>query len=262
MPLPAAKQAVLRPSAAAAGSRGAALSALELEDSRPLLSGKLASRSTDSKEPSSKPARTSRRAWAACAALVAVYLSAYLVGLQGGSHSRDLAFINAHLNAIGRSIVVAIAAFTAALWATRLVGSAAWTARAALAAVHVLLLVVDHGQDFQYHGFYNWCAPVHCGVAGWVRWLCSDADQHACWWRPNRLTACLTLQPPTCRRVLFLIIATPLNLALLGLFLWYTSMKPRRFYLSLAGSAGAAALIVALALVHFQHLVRARLVGW
>lgn len=166
MPLPAAKQAVLRPSAAAAGIRGAALSALELEDSRPLLSGKLASRSTDSKEPSSKTARTSRRAWAACAALVAVYLSAYLVGLQGGSHSRDLAFINAHLNAIGRSIVVAIAAFTAALWATRLVGSAAWTARGALAAVHVLLLVVDHGQDFQYHGFYNWCAPVHCGVAG------------------------------------------------------------------------------------------------
>lgn len=79
-----------------------------------------------------------------------------ICGLQGGTHSRDLAFINAHLTAIGRGIVVAVLAFTGFLWAARLLGSAAWPARGALTALHLLLLGYDHGNDFQYHGLYNW----------------------------------------------------------------------------------------------------------
>jgi hypothetical protein len=53
-------------------------------------------------------------------------------------------------------MAVAIAAFTAFLWAARGLGAARGPACAALAAVHVTFLAYDHGGDFQYHGFYNW----------------------------------------------------------------------------------------------------------
>ncbi len=76
--------------------------------------------------------------------------------LQGGTHSRDLKFINAHLDIIGRCLVTSIAAFTACLWAARSLGPAAWPARGGLVVVLLLFLAYDHGQDFQYHGFYNW----------------------------------------------------------------------------------------------------------
>ena len=42
------------------------------------------------------------------------------------------------------------------MWAARLLGAAAWPARAALATVHLCFLLYDHGQDFEFHGFYNW----------------------------------------------------------------------------------------------------------
>lgn len=62
---------------------------------------------------------------------------------------------------------------------------------------------------------------------------------------------------PLPRRVLFLIIALPLNLVLLGLFLWYTAMPtPRAFAASFLASGVALALCVGLALVHYQRMVR------
>lgn len=75
---------------------------------------------------------------------------------QGGTHSRDLPWINAHLNTIGRTLILSILAFTACLWAARALGAAAWAARFALVSVHLALLAWDHGGDFQHHGFYNW----------------------------------------------------------------------------------------------------------
>ena len=75
---------------------------------------------------------------------------------QGGSHSRDLNFINAHLTAIGRGIILAVLAFTAFLWSARWLHALAWPARAALATLHLLFLAYDHGNDFQTHGMYNW----------------------------------------------------------------------------------------------------------
>lgn len=75
---------------------------------------------------------------------------------QGGSHSRDLAFINAHLNIIGRCIVVSVLAFTACLWLTPLLGGAAWAARGLLLTANLLFLAWDHGNDFHTHGVYNW----------------------------------------------------------------------------------------------------------
>lgn len=63
--------------------------------------------------------------------------------------------------------------------------------------------------------------------------------------------------------MLFLVVALPLNMLLLGLFLWYTSMRPRQFAASLLGTGAAAALAVALALLHYQHIVSAGCwVGW
>lgn len=59
--------------------------------------------------------------------------------------------------------------------------------------------------------------------------------------------------------MLFLLIALPLNLVLLGLFLWYTSMpSPRAFAASFLAAGAALALCVGLALVHYQRMVRGR----
>lgn len=82
--------------------------------------------------------------------------AARCIHLQGGSHSRDLAFINAHLNTIGRSIVVSVLAFSACLWLTLLLGCAAWPARILLLTANLLWLAWDHGNDFHTHGVYNW----------------------------------------------------------------------------------------------------------
>lgn len=78
--------------------------------------------------------------------------------MQGGSHSRDLAFINAHLNTIGRCIVLALAAYTACWWLTPLLASPdeAWIARSLLVVSNLLWLWWDHGNDFAHHGVYNW----------------------------------------------------------------------------------------------------------
>ncbi|EFN55879.1 hypothetical protein CHLNCDRAFT_145486 [Chlorella variabilis] len=164
-----------------------------------------------------KEPRQATSAVAACVFLTLTYLAAYWISLMGGSHSRDLAFINAHLNLIARCLITAILAFTAAVWAARLLGPWAWRARGALAAAHLALLCYDHGQDFQAHGFYNW--------------------------------------------MLFLVVALPLNMLLLGLFLWYTSMRPRQFAASLLGTGAAAALAVALALLHYQHIAHRGFMG-
>ncbi|KAL4451645.1 hypothetical protein ABPG75_007307 [Micractinium tetrahymenae] len=161
--------------------------------------------------PAEPPPRLSRAVLVICAALAAAYFACYATSLMGGTHSRDLAWINAHLNTIGRTLILSILAFTAYLWAARGLGAAAWPARLALASVHLALLAWDHGGDFQHHGLYNW--------------------------------------------VLFLLIALPLNLVLLGLFFWYTSMPtPRAFAASFLASGAALALGVALALVHYQRM--------
>lgn len=83
----------------------------------------------------------------------------------------------------------------------------------------------------------------------------------------GRATACCrcrvperTARPRLCRcrrRVLFLIIALPLNLALLGLYCWGRAAGgPRRFLMQLGAVAAAAALATTLALTHYKHLVR------
>lgn len=67
----------------------------------------------------------------------------------------------------------------------------------------------------------------------------------------------LPSSPPNPRRVLICIVATPLNLVLLGLHLWAKAAGgPRRFLLQLGGAAAAVALALTLALTHYQHLVR------
>jgi hypothetical protein len=96
--------------------------------------------------------------------------------VQGGAHSRDLAFINAHLNAIGGCLVAAILALTAALWVAGTLHGWAWPARASLAAVHLLLLAYDHGGDFSAHGFYNWCAGG--GRRGCPQGRCARGVRH------------------------------------------------------------------------------------
>jgi preprotein translocase subunit SecD len=62
--------------------------------------------------------------------------------------------------------------------------------------------------------------------------------------------------------VLCAVVGVPLNLALLGLYCWYRSMGPRRFAASLAASAAALAVVVTLALLHYQRIVRGGGAHW
>ena len=62
--------------------------------------------------------------------------------------------------------------------------------------------------------------------------------------------------------MLFLLLSLPLNLVLLGLFFWYCSMRPRSFAATLLGSAALSALVVALALTHYKHIVSPRQHCW
>jgi hypothetical protein len=134
---------------------------LDLEDARPLLSGKPPARSGAVPTKLQLPSLQLALCWGA---MFAVYLLAYHTSLMGGSHSRDLAFINAHLNTIGRSIVVSLLAFTVCLWLTPLLGGAAWAARGLLLAANLLWLAWDHGNDFHTHGVYNWALLLIIGL--------------------------------------------------------------------------------------------------
>lgn len=92
--------------------------------------------------------------------------------------------------------------------------------------------------------------------SGWPDCSCPATGRHK--WPPPSSASHPRATFPPCR-ALFLIIGLPLNLVLLGLYLWYRAAgSPKRFAASLAGSAAAAALIVTLLLLHFQRLVR----GW
>ena len=161
MPRASAAQLALRPAAAAAAAVSKLGRAPTDDEKLLLLDAEAQGATSCDRWPCSscggdKQRPPSRLAWLGFLLLSCTYIVAYAVSLQGGSHSRDLAFINAHLNAIGQSLVAAIAAFTGALWVAGLLGPAAWPARAALGATHVLLLALDHGGDFASHGFYNW----------------------------------------------------------------------------------------------------------
>lgn len=124
--------------------------------------------------------------------------------------------MNAHLTQIGVCLVASVAGFTCALWATvamrglrqrRLV----WPTRAALLAALLLFLLIDHGNDFHRHGFYNW--------------------------------------------LLFVVIALPLNLVLLGLWLWYRAMTPKRFLASFVSTGVLFVLFVAGGLAYYERVV-------
>ena len=173
----ATAQAVLRPAAAAAAAADSSR-----DSSSPLLHV-----GADAKLPLKPlpPGKWRRLLPSFLSVLAATYVAAYATSLQGGAHSRDLAFINSHLNVIGRCLGSAIVCFTVFVWAALRLGRTAWAARGCLAAIHLLFLAYDHGQTFQSHGFYNW--------------------------------------------FVFLLIAAPVNLVLLGIFQWWRSMKPRQF---------------------------------
>ncbi|GAB4815444.1 hypothetical protein N2152v2_002490 [Parachlorella kessleri] len=159
--------------------------------------------------------RDSRAAAWVCTVGVVVYLLAYAWGLRGGTHSRDLQWMNAHLTQIGTCLALSVAAWTTALWSTVAFRSArqqrlVWPLRAALALATLLFLAWDHGNDFHRHGLYNW--------------------------------------------LLFVVISLPLNLVLLGLWAWYCAMTPKRFAASFVGAGVMMAVLVTVALVHYKHV--------
>jgi hypothetical protein len=97
----------------------------------------------------------------ACFCLCAsIYLIAYYRGLAGGAHSRDLNWISRHIPVIGFNIALSMAAFTVAVWTlllpTAMSRQARWGSGVGLVGCHLIYLLYDGGQDFQYHGFYNW----------------------------------------------------------------------------------------------------------
>lgn len=138
-----------------------------------------------------------------------------------GSHSRDLQYINAHLTEIGALLATAVAAFTVAAWST-----------------------VAFGPQ---HAWLAW--PVRWGLlAALLAFLAydhgGDFQYHGFY-----------------NFVVFVLIALPLNLVLLGLWLWYCAMSPQSFTMSFVGAGATMLLVVVLALAHYKRMVSRACVG-
>ncbi|KAJ2776702.1 hypothetical protein H4R18_005530 [Coemansia javaensis] len=103
---------------------------------------------------SSLPARLKSPGVLAFAVLTVVWVTAYVLSLEGG----DLVFINEHLGVFGAEIVVCVlglTAITAMLYMRRFSPNSRRGMVGLTAGIAMLLYVYDHGERFERHGMYN-----------------------------------------------------------------------------------------------------------
>ncbi|KAJ2623732.1 hypothetical protein GGI26_002179 [Coemansia sp. RSA 1358] len=88
------------------------------------------------------------------AILLVVFVSAYVLALQGG----NLAYIHEHLGAIGAQVLVSVLALTVVtvmLYACCMCSATRCNTIFLVLVTFALLYTYDHGESFEKHGFYN-----------------------------------------------------------------------------------------------------------